>query len=73
MEKLISTKRYLSDPIARTLLEAFDSRANELSLSEAIFYYDFPSFRDYDDDSCRPGALLLSGSSGRFAPGSRTC
>jgi superfamily I DNA and RNA helicase len=60
MEKLISNKRYLTDHIARTLLEALESKASEISLAEAIFYYDFPSFRDYEDDSCRANALLLS-------------
>jgi len=67
MEKLISTKRYLSDPIARSLLEAFDTRSSEMSLSEAVFYYDFPSFRDYEDDTCRPNALVLSPNHGIIA------
>src|SRR6185295_15058755 len=60
MEKLISSRRYLTDHIARGLFEAFDSKEGELALTESIFYYDFPSFRDYDDDSYRPNALILS-------------
>jgi len=49
MEKLISNKRYLADPVARALLETLDGREAELELSGAVFYYDFPSFRDYED------------------------
>ena len=67
MEKLISNKRYLADPTARTLLETLDQRGNELGLSEAIFYYDFPSFRDYEDDTSRPNALILSRNHGILA------
>jgi hypothetical protein len=67
MEKLISNKRYLTDPVARTLFESIDARAKELLLAEAIFYYDFPSFRDYEDDTCRANALLLSPNHGIVA------
>lgn len=67
MEKLISNKRYLSDPVARALVESLDRKENELSLSNAVFYYDFPSFRDYEDDACRPNALILSPNHGVLA------
>ncbi len=32
----------------------------QLGLTEAIFYYDFPTFRDYEDEVYRPKVLLLT-------------
>ena len=67
MEQLISNKQYLNDHIARSLFEDLSKSENELFLSSAIFYYDFPSFRDYEDDVLRPKALLLSPDHGIIA------
>jgi len=60
MEKLISSKRFLSDPTARNFLERIESKENHLKLSTSVFYYDFPTFRDYEDESCKANALILS-------------
>ena len=54
MEKLISSAQYTTDHLARPLLEALEAREVSMNLSEAVFYYDFPSFRDYEDDAYRP-------------------
>ena len=60
MEKLISSVRYTSDHLCRPFLENLEERQEELNLRDAVFYYDFPSFRDYEDDSYRPNVMLLS-------------
>lgn len=67
MEKLISSKRFLTDPLARNLLETFEQDQQKLGITESIFYYDFPTFRDYEDDSWRANAVLLSRNHGIVA------
>ena len=67
MEKLISSAQYTTDHLARPLLEALETQQERMDLSEAIFYYDFPSFRDYEDDAYRPSVMLLSPAHGVVA------
>jgi len=67
MEKLISSSRYTSDHLARPFLESLEPKQQELGLAEAVFYYDFPSFRDYEDDAYRPSVMLLSPEHGVIA------
>lgn len=64
MEKVVSTPRLKSDPIARQLIDYLSANAAQLGLGDAILYYDFPLFRDYEDSLYQPTLLLLDANKG---------
>lgn len=59
-ETIITTDRITTDPEGRQLLEYLNSNADSLHLQTAIFYYDFPTYSDYEAAIHRPDILILS-------------
>lgn len=64
MEKVVSTSRLKSDPIARQLIDYLSANSAQLGLGESVLYYDFPLFRDYEDSVYQPTLLLLDANKG---------
>ncbi len=60
MEKVITHPRYTQDASARELVEHLDRQQRALGLEDAVVYYDFPVFQDYDDAIHRPNIMILS-------------
>ncbi|WP_411975647.1 hypothetical protein [Sulfitobacter faviae] len=60
MEIIITTNRWKSDPNSRQLVEYLQENEDALSLGDAIIYYDFPSYADYDASTFRPDVLIFS-------------
>ncbi|EON18470.1 hypothetical protein C265_17292 [Cupriavidus sp. GA3-3] len=59
MEKLISSASLKTDQLAQQLIEHLETNEQRLGLENAILYYGFPLFRDYDYEIFRPTVLLL--------------
>ncbi len=60
MEIVITTGRWKNDPASRSFVEYLQKNEGELGLTEAIIYYDFPAYIDYEAAIIRPDILLLS-------------
>ncbi len=67
LEVILTTDRYDKDVAGRELLDALQSVQMGDELDGAVFYYDFPSYGDYEAQIHTPSALLLSPSHGVFA------
>ena len=67
IEIVVTTDRFRSDPASREFVDHVRSRQAELELSQAVLYYDFPAYVDYEADVNRPDILLFSPSHGFFA------
>jgi superfamily I DNA and RNA helicase len=67
MEIVVTTNRWKSDPNSRQLVEHLQANAQNLSLQNAIVYYDFPSYADYEASSFRPDLLIFSPNLGFIA------
>lgn len=59
IERVVSSARLKSDPIARQLIDHLTASSERLGLSECVIYYDFPLFRDYEESLYQPTLLLL--------------
>ncbi|AHI64452.1 DEAD/DEAH box helicase [Burkholderia thailandensis] len=59
MEKVVSSARLKNDPIGRLLIDDLQAHAAELQLERAILYYDFPLFRDYEEELYQPAVFIL--------------
>jgi superfamily I DNA and RNA helicase len=59
-EPVITDERFLRDPDARVLLDHFVEDQQQLHLQDAVAYYLFPVFKDYEQETHRPTYLLLS-------------
>ena len=64
VEKVVSSARLRSDPIARQLIDHLVEEADRLALQDSVLYYDFPLFRDYEDALFQPTLLLLDKNKG---------
>lgn len=60
MEIIITTGRWKNDPASRSLVEYLRDNQTKLNLTEAILYYDFPAYADYETALIRPDVLLFS-------------
>jgi superfamily I DNA and RNA helicase len=67
MEIVITTGRWKNDPASRSLVEYLRDNQTEFGLEEAILYYDFPAYADYETTLIRPDVLLLSPKHGFLA------
>lgn len=67
IEIVVTTDRFRTDPASRDFVEHVRSRQDDLGLSQAVLYYDFPAYVDYDAEVNRPDILLFSPSHGFFA------
>lgn len=59
MEKVVSSARLKTDPVGRLLINYLQEHAEALELSQAVLYYDFPLFRDYDQVLYQPAVFIL--------------
>ena len=59
MEKVVSSARLKNDPIGRLLLDELQASALDLQLENAVLYYDFPLFRDYEEELYQPAVFIL--------------
>jgi superfamily I DNA and RNA helicase len=64
---LVTSDRINNDPLAREFISYVRSSSSELELDEAVLYYDFPSYSDYETVTHKPDALLLSKAHGIIA------
>ena len=64
---LVTSDRINNDPLARDFISYVKGAHQELGLEEAVLYYDFPSYSDYETVTHKPDALLLSRSHGIIA------
>ena len=67
MEIIVTTNRWKSDPNSRQLVEYLQENEDTLLLHDAIIYYDFPSYADYDSSTFRPDVLIFSPTHGFIA------
>ncbi len=59
MEKIIATE-IKPEGIDSTILDYLETESTELKLDNAIIYYGFPIFKDYDDVSIKARLVILS-------------
>jgi len=66
MEKRIASPELVNDPAARNLLDVLETISDEIDIVDAIFYYDFPIFRDESNQLYRSKILLVTRSHGLY-------
>ena len=64
---VVTTNRWKNDPASREVVEYLEKNQESLSLGDAILYYDFPSYADYEATVFRPDILLFSPNHGFIA------
>lgn len=67
IEIVVTTDRFRTDPASREFVDHVRSRQDELKLRQAVLYYDFPAYVDYEAEVNRPDVLLFSPTHGFFA------
>jgi superfamily I DNA and RNA helicase len=67
LEILVTTNRINRDPAGRDLVAFLRDNADRLGLANAVLYYDFPTYADYETVAHKPDALLLSAGHGIVA------
>lgn len=67
MEIVVTSGRWKNDPASRSLVEFLQQNQDQLNLGNAVLYYDFPAYADYDASVIRPDVLLLSPAHGFLA------
>lgn len=67
LDVLITTNRINRDPAGRDLVAFLRENAHSLGLTDAVLYYDFPTYADYETVAHKPDALLLSAAHGIIA------
>lgn len=67
VEIVVTTDRFRTDPASREFVDHVRNRQDDLGLSAAVLYYDFPAYVDYEADIKRPDILLFSPLHGFFA------
>ena len=60
MKTVVTTNRWRNDPESRGLVEYLEANTAELGLEDAVLYYDFPAYADYEAAVWRPDLLLFS-------------
>ncbi|MEN5220728.1 ATP-binding domain-containing protein [Stenotrophomonas sp. TWI602] len=60
IEVILTTDRYDKDTAGRALLASLQAPGLASSMDESVFYYDFPTYGDYEAQIHTPSALLLS-------------
>jgi len=60
MEKFILSQSFYDDQISQDLVRVLDLNEQSLNLSNAIIYYNFPIFRNIDEEIQYPSLMLVS-------------
>lgn len=67
LEIVVTTERWKNDPASRSFVEFIREKQAELGLQNAVLYYDFPAYVDYETATSRPDVLILSPNHGFIA------
>ncbi len=67
LDILITTSRITQDPVARDFIEYLKDHEQNANLQNAIVYYDFPAYSDYETVAHKPDVLIISKNHGVFA------
>ena len=67
LEIVVTTSRWKNDPTSRALVGYLQENQSVLGLNDAVIYYDFPAYVDYEASLFRPDVLILSPSHGFVA------
>jgi superfamily I DNA and RNA helicase len=60
LEIVVTTERWKNDPSSRSFVDFIDEKQQQLGLADAVLYYDFPAYVDYETATSRPDVLILS-------------
>jgi hypothetical protein len=60
LEIVVTTDRYRNDPSSRDMIEYLRKQQDRLGLKNAVLYYDFPAYVDYETETTRPDILIFS-------------
>jgi len=60
MQKNITDEEYYSDKAAKGILEFLESKEDELELKDSVIYYNFPMFKELDDELQYPSLCIVS-------------
>ena len=69
LDVIITTDRIRRDPVGRDLVQHLQQSAERLRIDDAVLYYDFLTYADYETAVHKPDSLLLSRRYGVFAVG----
>lgn len=67
LEIVVTTERWKNDPQSRSFVDYVKLQQEQLCLSNAVLYYDFPAYVDYETATSRPDVLILSPNHGFIA------
>lgn len=67
LEIVVTTNRWKNDPASREFVGYLKKHQATLKLEDAILYYDFPAYADYEATIFRPDILLFSPKHGFIA------
>ncbi|WP_240006251.1 DEAD/DEAH box helicase [Pseudaquidulcibacter saccharophilus] len=67
LKRIITTDRWNNDPTSREIVDYLSDNQNILNLENALVYYDFPSYSDYESSVFRPDLLIFSPEHGILA------
>ncbi len=59
-ETIVTSDRITKDPDGRQLIEYLYEESEDLRLSDALIYYDFPTYNDYESRTLKPDVLIFS-------------
>src|ERR1700722_5196544 len=60
LDVIITTDRIRRDPVGRDPVQHLQRNAERLRIYDAVLYYDFPTYADYETVVHKPDSLLLS-------------
>ncbi|WP_078562925.1 DEAD/DEAH box helicase [Xanthomonas axonopodis] len=64
MERRIASPALRNDPLAQSLIEKLSKVSDQFNLTDAVTYYDFPMFRDTEDELLRSQSMFASRETG---------
>lgn len=67
LDVIVTSSRFAQDPASREFLTHLRQQSGSLELDEAIAYYDFPAYLDYESNAHRADVVLLSPAHGVVA------
>jgi len=67
LDVLITTNRITNDPTGRSFLEHLRAQSDAWGLDDGVYYYDFPTYSDYETVAHKPDALVVSRTAGILA------
>ena len=60
LDIVITSDRLVRDPEGRRLVDFLKEHETEMGLEDAVLYYDFPSYVDYEGSPHKADSLILS-------------